>query len=638
MPARPLTFAALLCLALTLGVSACATRPSGIAPDFAADYRRHAVAADHPLASAAGLEALRAGGNAVDAAVATSFALSVVRPFSCGIGGGGFMVIQFAPLDFSRGQVYEPGPRHVAINYREMAPGTITSDFYEDDGTSGSAPASRAGATSAGVPGTVAGLLHAHERYGRLTRQQVLAPAIRLAERGFEADEAYVRAADTVRKDFEEHPACRQRFAFVWERHLLSGTVKPGDRIHVPEQAEALRLIARDGASAFYDGPIAEAIVRAIETDGGLITREDLRGYRVQESAPLRFEALGRTFITMPPPSSGGITMAQTLGLFERTWHPEPPSDVMGFGFDNFPLRDEELRPESRSDTVTAAMSDGRGWSLQWRDALLIECFQLAFADRAAWLGDPEFVSIPLDRLLSSDYLDRRAGLINQSQGPRDPAHYLDPDAAAELLTDHGTSHLSVIDRWGNAVACSETINLEFGSLLAVPEYGFILNDQMDDFTTRPGQPNAYGLRQSARNLPEPGKRPLSSMTPTIVLDASGQVEIIAGASGGPRIITGTTLAILHAINGWSARESVAAPRFHHQWMPARLDLEPEYADLPWHAHGMALPEPRAEGLAEHGYEVRQIERLCIVQLIRRRGQFWEAASDPRKGGRPAGD
>lgn len=633
------------CLVAAAFLTGCASTGGlrGVAPDFAGDYRRHAVAADHALASEAGLEVLRAGGNAVDAAVATSFALSVVRPFSCGIGGGGFMVVQMArggPADGPRGPARE---RNVAINYREMAPGAIAPDFYEADGTSGSATASRTGAASAGVPGTVAGLLHALERYGRLTRRQVLAPAIALAERGFEADEAYVRAADTVRKDFEAHPEWRERFAFVWERHLLSGTVKVGDRIRIPEQAEALRLIARDGAEAFYDGPIAEAIVRAMRRDGGLVTREDLRAYRVVEVAPLRFEALGRTFITMPPPSSGGITMAQALGVFERAWHPEAPSVVQPL--DHFPFRDEALRPNSPSDTIALAMSDGRGWSLQWRDALLIECFQLAFADRAAWLGDPDFVSIPMERLLSRDYLDQRAALIEQSpgwvEGPRDPGYYLDPGAAGELLSDHGTSHLSVVDRWGNAVACTETINLEFGSLLAVPEYGFILNDQMDDFTTRLGEPNVYGLRQSARNLPEPGKRPLSSMTPTIVLDASGQVEIVSGASGGPRIITGTTLATLHAMNGWSAREAVAAPRFHHQWMPARLDMEPEYAELGWFNHPFVHAPYRqamAEAYAGRGYEIRPFERLCIVQLIRRRGEIWEAASDPRKGGRPAGD
>lgn len=635
---RPLTRRLAGLLALTLvaallpGCAANRGAQAESAPDFAADYRRHAVAADHPLASAAGLEVLRAGGNAVDAAVATSFALSVVRPFSCGIGGGGFMVIHFErPPDGST-------TRDIAINYREMAPAAITPDFYAARLDRDRADlASRTGGTAAGVPGTVAGLLHAHERFGRLSREQVLAPAIRLAEEGFEADEAYVRAVTSISEDFAAHADWPQRFAFVWNRYLMQGQVAVGDRIHIPEQADALRLIARDGAAAFYTGPIADAIVRAVQSDGGLITRDDLRNYRPNDAQPLTFDAFGRTFLTMPPPSSGGVTLAQTLGLLEREWNPEPINNRV-IRLDHFPLYDERLRPESSTDTVASAMTKGPGWSLQWRDAQLIECFQLAFADRAAWLGDPDFVGIPLDRLLSSDYLDQRATLIDQQQGPQPPEHYLDPDAAAELLTDHGTSHLSVVDRWGNAVACTETINLEFGSLLAVPEYGFILNDQMDDFTSRVGEPNAFGLRQSARNLPQPGKRPLSSMTPTIVLDASGQVEVIAGASGGPRIITGTTLAILHAINGWPAREAVAAPRFHHQWMPARLDMEPQYAALDWHAHTMAARQTMAQGLADRGYEVREIDRLSVVQLIRRRGQMWEAASDPRKGGRPAGD
>ncbi|MCA9289177.1 MAG: gamma-glutamyltransferase, partial [Phycisphaerales bacterium] len=432
---------------------------------------------------------------------------------------------------------------------------------------------------------------------------------------------------------------------FLWERYLLGGTVEVGDLIHVPEQGEALRLIARDGAAAFYEGPIAEAIVRAVQRDGGLMTIEDLRGYRAVDMEPLRFEVAGAgvgadgetfRFVTMPPPSSGGITMGQALGLLGRTWHPFEGSGVI-------PTEGEVLNgcldPETPDDSVAAMMSGGRGWSMQRRDALLFECFQFAFADRAAWLGDPAFVDVPTERLLSAGYLDRRAALIDLEAAPRAADEYLEPDARIELAGDAGTSHLSAVDRWGNAVACTETINTEFGCLLAVPEYGFLLNDQMDDFTTRLGEPNAYGLRQSARNLPEAGKRPLSSMTPTIVLDEGGRVRIVAGASGGPRIITGTTLAILHAINGWSAREAVAAPRFHHQWMPARLDMEPAYAGLSWQPHTHAMWVRMDEGQRARGYEVNERDNLCVVQLIRRddRG-FWEAASDPRKGGRPAGD
>lgn len=601
-PARRATIALLVVLMGLL--PACASSSRGGARGSSATYGRHAVAADHPLASEAGLEVLRAGGNAVDAAVATSFALSVVRPFSCGIGGGGFMVVHFEPGQEPRATEPPQGSVQYAINYREVAPSAITPNFYASPHLpTGEAAPSRIGGAAAGVPGTVAGLMRAHDAFGLLPREQVLAPAIRLAESGFTADAAYVRAAETIAARFREHPLWQERFAFVWERHLHHGSVREGDLIHVPEQALALRLIASQGVGAFYFGPIAEAIVRAVQNDGGLITRQDLEAYRPSAGAPLEFQAMGRRFITMPPPSSGGITLAQTLGILARL----------------------EQRPASAEPESSPTA----------RDAALIEAFKLAFADRAAWLGDPLFVPIPTDRLLSATYLDSRAALADP-QRTRQPDHYLDPAARAELSEDGGTSHLSVVDRWGNAVACTETINLEFGSLLAVPEYGFILNDQMDDFTSRVGEANAFGLRQSARNLPAPGKRPLSSMTPTIVLGADGRVEVIAGASGGPRIITGTTLAILHALDGRTARQAVAAPRFHHQWMPDRLDVEPEVDTAP-------RPTRSAAGFTEamraRGHQVREIERLCVVQLIRRAPDGrWEAASDPRKGGRPAGD
>lgn len=625
---------AALALAMSGGCAGTRRAARGVAPDFSGEFALHAVAADHPLASEAGLEVLRAGGNAVDAAVATSLALSVVRPFSCGIGGGGFMVIHFEPGQLPRSIEPPDGPVNLAINYREMAPRASTGDMFARPAqATGAASPSRVGALAVGVPGTVAGLLHAQASYGLLAREEVLAPAIRLAERGFEVDEAYLRAALQVSEDFEASPAWQTRFAFVWQRYLLRGRVALGDRIHVPEQAAALRLIARDGATAFYDGPIALAIERASAADGGGLTREDLRGYRVATGEPLAFGHDGRTFLTMPPPSSGGITMAQTLGVLARVQ--ERSLDRQGPGEGGERVWAARLGPVGPGDTVAGAMRAGlsRAGPLFARALWLIEAFQLAFADRAAWLGDPAFVTIPLDRLLSGEYLDARAAIVDPASGPRAPAHYLDDAARIELSDDAGTSHLSVVDRWGNAVACTETINLEFGSLLAVPEYGFILNDQMDDFTSRVGEPNAFGLRQSARNLPGPGKRPLSSMTPTIVLGPDGRVEVVAGASGGPRIITGTIQAILHALSGWSAREAVAAPRLHHQWMPARVDIEPAMAALPGVDSGTL-----ADDLRRIGYEVREVDRLCVVQMIRRADGLWQAASDPRKGGRPAGD
>lgn len=567
-------------------------------------FPRGVVAADHADASEAGAAMLRAGGNAVDAAVATSFALSVVRPYSCGIGGGGFMVV------YLRGSGREG--RAVAIDYREVAPATMRPDFFESE----EGPSSTTGASAVGVPGTVAGLLYALERYGTMEREQVLAPAIALAERGFVVDEHYVESVRPLIRRFrgegagrsarEEGARLRERYSFVWKRFLREGEVQVGDVIALPEQAEALRLIAAHGAQAFYEGPIAEAIVRAVERDGGGVGMEDLGSYWVRERVPLVFAYAGHRFYTMPPPSSGGVAMAQALGILGRIG--EKPG---GAG------------PRAARVYVQDAA----------RAHALVESFKHAFADRAEWLGDSDFVNVPIGRLLSAEYLDERAAVFDRSR-TLSPGAYGTREGArsAGAREDSGTSHLSVVDRWGNAVACTETINLTFGSLLAVEEYGFILNNEMDDFTTRRGEANAFGLRQSDRNLPAPRKRPLSSMTPTVVVDESnGRVEVVAGASGGPRIITATTQVILNALSGMNAMEAVEAPRLHHQWAPDRVQLEAPLADVTQGA------VPPADGLRARGHRVEVSGALANVQVIVRSNLGWTAASDPRKGGRPAG-
>jgi gamma-glutamyltranspeptidase/glutathione hydrolase len=487
-------------------VAACALlTQQAAAPAQTHIFQREAVAAAHPLASEAGAEILASGGNAVDAAVATSFALAVVRPQSCGIGGGGFMVIHLPPDQAREGG--ERGAVQVALDYREAAPAAIEPHFFAelpDD-------ASTRGATAAGVPGTVAGLLHALEHYGTMDRAQVMAPAIRLAHDGFEADEHYIRAARGLTPQFEGSALWQERFTFVWTFHLRGGEIQQGDLITNPALARCLELIARQGAAAFYEGEIAGAVIRAVERDGGPMTRDDLAAYRPRQLEPLRCAFAGHHFLAMPPPSSGGVAMAQALGILERAGYlelPDPPHSAR-------------------------------------RAHLLAEALKHAFADRAEWLGgdDP-----PIDRLLSDAYLDQLAARIDlratgapESYGSRDPA------APGPFPEDGGTSHLSVVDRWGGAVACTETVNLTFGSLLAVPEFGFILNNEMDDFTTRPGEANAFGLRQSDRNLPAPGKRPLSSMSPTIALK-DGEVVAVAGAAGGPRIITATLQALLNSL------------------------------------------------------------------------------------------
>lgn len=581
-----------LFLLAVLAVAGCASSQPGI-------YSQAAVASDHEIASRAGAEILRAGGNAVDAAVATSFTLSVVRPFSCGIGGGGFMVIHLAG-DAARGI---PG-RSVALNYRETAPGAVGPDFF----ASHPDPlASTVGASAAGVPGTVAGLLYALERFGTLDRATVLAPAIRAAEEGFVVDAAFVEAAEEVLEGFQKRPADMERFRFVWTRYLREGRVKVGDHIRVPEQAVALRLIAARGSEAFYRGPIAEAVIRSVESDSGPMTPADLAGYRVVEVEPLRFRFMGRTFLTMPPPSSGGLALGQVLGILEEAGYAPDAGGQPG--------------PGARH--------------------MLVEAMKHAFADRAEWLGDPAFVDVPVGRLLERPYLRERAGLIRPDRtrasdeyGTREGAR-----TVRSVVNDAGTSHFCVIDERGNAVACTETINTEFGSMVSVEPYGFTLNNQLDDFTTHPGRPNTYGLRQSERNAPAPGKRPLSSMTPTIVLDEQGRVEMIAGASGGPRIISATLQVLLAMlVGGKDAQAAVSLGRIHHQWQPDRVLAE---RDAP-HARAEpagAFAEEMTRELSGFGHSVRPIDSVGVVQAIRRaaHGRGWSAASDPRKGGKAEG-
>lgn len=589
---------------LVLGCGGCICgRPSPPAP-----YRHAVVAADHAIASRAGAEVMRAGGNAIDAAVATSFTLSVVRPYSCGIGGGGFMVIRLS--DAGAEQQRELGrdvARELAINYREVAPAAITPDAFErvEDKR-----ASRYGGMAVGVPGSVAGLLHAHAKYGVLARERVMDPAIRAAETGFAVDEDYVEETRDLVKLFEEHPEWKERFGFVWTRLLREGAVKVGDTISLPEQAAALRLIARDGAAAFYGGPIGRAIVRAARERAGVLTDADLASFPVAEMEPLRFTFAGRTFLTMPPPSSGGVAMGQILGILEEAKSPTP--NVFGL----------------------------------WDPAsihLVVEAMKHAFADRAEWLGDPAFVDVPIERLLSRDYLRERADLIRLTR-TRTPEEYGTRRGAVPAPPapeDGGTSHFSVVDPLGSAVACTETINLEFGSLVVVEEFGFCLNNQMDDFTTIGGGANAFGLTQSDLNRPQPGKRPLSSMTPTIVVDKDGQVEIVVGASGGPRIISATTLAVINAMTGHgNAAYTVAVGRFHHQWQPDTLWFEDEPpAPTLFGGPAIGMSDSGRDELARYGHDLKPRREIGNVQLIRRHplGPGWDAACDARKGGEPAG-
>lgn len=537
-------------------------------------YARGVVAADHAIASEAGAQMLAMGGNAVDAAVAASFTLSVVRPYSCGIGGGGFMLVHL-PDDPTHGRV------HTAINYREQA--YVDPAYYERTNKS-----STTGGAAVAIPGTVAGLLYALEHHGTLDRATVLAPAIAAARDGFTVDEHYMIMAEPLIDRFSDDPASRESYPLVWNHFLRKGHVQEGNRIINPMQARALERIARLGPSGFYEGPVADAIIDAIEQSDGEMTLTQLKGYELEEREPLMREVNAHAFIAMPPPSSGGVTMLQTLMILEAL---------------SYPFEDPAMSIEKAH--------------------LLAEASKHAFADRARYLADPNFVEVPVDDLLDLSIIHERAQLVTDEVHP--PTYYGTPNLIPQ---DGGTSHVSVVDPFGGAVALTETINLSFGSLVGVEEFGFVLNNEMDDFTTRRGEPNAFGLLQSDRNLPEPGKRPLSSMSPTIVLDDEGQVLAVAGASGGPRIISGTMQALLNALGGMDAYPAVASPRLHHQWMPDVLFAEPGLMPM--------LSRRAAQG---DWNEIRMRRDIGNVQLIKRDpdGRGWQSASDPRKGGIPAG-
>lgn len=557
-------------------------------------FTHAAVAADHEVASRAGVEILRSGGNAVDAAVAASFTLSVVRPYSCGIGGGGFMVVQLPPDE--RRAV--KGPVTTAIDYRETGPTGVREDSFEalDKAGNPDPHASTHGGKAICVPGTVAGLLHALEKYGTMPREAVMAPAIRAAEAEFRADGHYVNVAASECVEWMRHNDPRaERFGFLWERMLHRGAVNVGDAIDLHEQATALRLIAERGRAGFYEGDVASEVVGAARRAGGWLTLEDLAGYSVREMKPFECTLGDSRVLTMPLPSSGGIVLAQVFAMLE-----------------------------SRRDALNPAVKAGRE-SAEYVH-LIVECCKHAFADRARWLGDPAFVDVPVAKLLDPEYLKGRAKTIELDR-TFGPEHYgtLEPGAQSG-----GTSHLCVADAMGGVVSCTETINLYFGSCVAVEKYGFFLNNEMDDFQARVGHANAFGLTHAARNRPFAGKRPLSSMTPTIVLggpEVHHRPLVMAGASGGPRIISGTMQAILNVVLfGLSAEEAVGAARFHHQWQPDVVQLE-------------AGVMTAAAGLKQRGHTIEAKDTIGAVQLIRAAelagpiGGGWQAASDPRKGG-----
>lgn len=519
------------------------------------------VMADSELASQAGMEILKRGGNAVDAAIATALALSVVDQASSGLGGGGFMMIYRAK-----------DKKSFALDFRETAPAASRRELYLKDGKPVPA-ASLTGPLAVAVPGEAAGLIEAHKRFGTLPLSILAAPAVKLAADGFPLDAA-------LRVAIERSANNMKRFADLGRIYMPNGeVVKEGEQIRQPQLAATIKAIAQQGAEVFYRGWIAEAIVDKVKQEGGVMTLDDLKNYRAVWREPLVGSYRGRTVITMPPPSSGGVALLQMLNVVE------------GYKFAEF-----------KHNTAPYLH-------------LLAEAMKQAFADRAAHLGDPDFVHVPIRKLTDKNYATWVRGRISTDKTYA-PAYYGYYNYEGEKGS---TTHFSVIDRHGNAVACTQTVNTRFGSKLLVPKAGIVLNNEIDDFAIHGETGNVYGLIGNQANSLQPNKRPLSSMSPTIILNGS-RPEIVVGASGGPRIINATFQTILNLLEfKMPVRGAVESARIHHQWMPDRMSVEA----------GVAA-EPKKE-LEKRGHALRTQSALGVVQAVTWDGVTMSGAADSRK-------
>jgi gamma-glutamyltranspeptidase/glutathione hydrolase len=437
-----------------------------------------------------------------------------------------------------------------------------------------------------GVPGLLAGHASLLERFGTRSLRDVLAPALRLAREGFAVDQNYCSGSRDLAAAVRKYPSLEPGAQAMQDLFLLKGAeLKPGAVLRQPDMARTLEILGREGANAFYRGAIGEAIVRTVRRHGGIMTMEDLGTYRPVWRQPIRVNYRGREVVLMPPASSGGICIAQTLQILEQ-W---------------------DLGRIRRDDPALAAH-------------LTIEALKHAFADRARYHGDADQVEVPVKKLTSRDYARELAGRIRE-----DAAQPVD-SYGWTVGDDDGTSHYSIVDAEGNVVAATETINTVYGALLMAEGTGIVLNNEMDDFTAEPGKVNAYGLRQSAQNAVAPGERPLSCMSPTIVVD-KGRPLLSVGASGGPRIITATLQVLLNVLDyELPLEQAVGGPRFHHQWQPDTVNRNAYAAD-----------DPVIRGLAQRGHVISDVRRDAVVQAIRIEPGRLTGASDPRKGGRPAG-
>jgi gamma-glutamyltranspeptidase/glutathione hydrolase len=522
------------------------------------------VASDAPLGSAAGVEILKRGGNAVDAAVAVGFAIAVAYPEAGNIGGGGYMIIRMAD------------GRTAALDYREIAPLAATRNMYLDS-TGTLTDKSIVGPLASGVPGAVAGLTEALAKYGTMSLADVMAPAIRYAEEGIVVDSAL---ANSFRGNAKLLAEFEGKSLFLPEGKPLPA----GSTLKQPALALTLRAIAAKGRSAFYEGPIAERWTNELRSYGGIITTDDLKSYKPVWREPVRSTYRGYSLFTMPPSSSGGVTITETLNILE--------------GYDSLPAY------------------GSAGWA-----HVLGSAYQRAFVDRNEKLADPAFVPVPIAQLTDKKYAAKlRATIGNMRATPTNTI-------STAMREGMETTHYSVVDEKGNAVATTTTLNNLYGSGVYLTSTGFFLNDEMDDFAAQPGKANMFGLVQGEANAIQPGKRMLSAMSPTIVTDRDGSLLLVLGSRGGPRIITSTSEVVMNVIDyKMTLADAMSAPRLHHQALPDSLYFERD-----------AVRPEVADSLRAMGYGVSSGRGIGLVNAIMRVRGGYEGVSDPRSSGRPIG-
>lgn len=520
------------------------------------------VASEQELATQIGVDILKAGGNAVDAAVAVGFALAVALPNAGNIGGGGFMMVHDARSG-----------KDIALDFREVAPRGASRNMYLDAAGKVIDGKSLYTHYAVGVPGTVAGMTHALSRWGSMPLARVMAPAIALADKGYPVSVTLAKTLEQEKKQMGRWPATQ---AVFWRN---GAPLQSGERLVQKDLAQSLRLISQQGAKAFYEGAIAQKIVAEMAPHANALSLQDLRDYKVAEREPVRGSYRGYQIVTMPPPSSGGAHLIQILNMMER-W----PMNQWG------------------ADSAQSVH-------------YMTEAMKLAYADRSEYLGDPDFVKIPLKGLISKSYASELAASIKPQQAR--PGKDIRPGRPQPYESDQ-TTHYSVVDKAGNAVAVTYTLNTNFGSGIVARGTGILLNNEMDDFSAKPGVANAYGLVGGDANAVQAGKRPLSSMTPTLVLK-DGKPVLVTGSPGGARIITTVLQQVVNHIDfGMNPAEAAATPRFHHQWTPDELRVEKGFS-----------PDTLAL-LRQWGHKVALKASMGRTQTIEIRDGLLRGASDPR--------